>query len=340
MASNVLRVSIIVPAYNNSQDLHDCLFALRAAAGESEIIVVDDASTDNTSSIAAQENVRVLRLTKNSGPGAARNYGVAHSEGDIVFFVDSDVVVAPDAVHRLTRVFADHPEVAAIFGSYDTQPRAKNLVSQYRNLLHHFVHQNGSSEASTFWAGLGAVRRSVFEAVGGFDEKFRPVCSVDDIELGYRMLRAGHRIFLDKALQGTHLKRWTLVSMVRTDITHRAIPWSRLIIESHNAPNDLNIKTDQRVSAALVLLACALVLLSVFRMELLAFAAAALLIVAILNRDLYGFFYRQRGLLFAGVCIALHILYYCYSGLSYLLVWAVMLLKSKGMQSRNAIQRL
>ena len=206
MASNAVRVSIIVPVHNTPRDLPDCLSALKAAAGvESEIIVVDDASTDNTPSIAAQQGVRVLQLTKNSGPGAARNYGVAHSQGEIVFFVDSDVAVAPDAVRRVTQAFANHPEVAAVFGSYDTQPRAKGLVSQYRNLLHHFVHQHGNPDASTFWGGCGAVRRSVFEAVGGFDEKFRPVCSVDDIELGYRILRAGHRIFLDKALQGTHL---------------------------------------------------------------------------------------------------------------------------------------
>jgi GT2 family glycosyltransferase len=222
----------------------------------------------------------------------------------------------------VTQVFANHPEVAAVFGSYDTQPRAKGLISQYRNLLHHFVHQHGNPDALTFWGGCGAVRRSVFEAVGGFDEKFRPVCSVDDIELGYRILRAGHRIFLDKALQGTHLKQWTLRSVILTDITHRAIPWSRLMIESHNAPKDLNLKIGQRISAALVILACAFVLLSIFRIEFVAFTVAALFTVGILNRDLYAFFYRQRGLFFAATCIPLHLLYYCYSSLSYLFVWA------------------
>ena len=339
MASRPPRVSIIVPTYNGSEHLPDCLAALKAAAGESEIIVVDDGSTDNTAAIAVRENVRVLRLSKNAGPGAARNYGVAHSHGDVVFFVDSDVVVAPDSVQRVTQAFADHPQVAAVFGSYDAQPRAKNFASQYRNLLHHFVHQNGNSDASTFWAGLGAVRRSVFNAVGGFDEKFRPVCSVEDIELGYRILKGGHPIFLDKGLQGTHLKHWSALSIVRTDVTHRAIPWSRLIIESDNAPNDLNLKTGQRISAALLLLACALVPLSAFRIELLLFAAAAVLTVIILNRDLYAFFYRQRGLSFASACVPLHMLYYCYSGLSYLFVWAMMLFQGTEMHSRNASER-
>jgi GT2 family glycosyltransferase len=213
------------------------------------------------------------------------------------------------------------------------------VVSQYRNLLHHFVHQNGNPDASTFWGGCGAVRRSVFEAVGGFDEAFRPVCSVDDIELGYRILSAGHRILLDKALQGTHLKRWTLRSMILTDITHRAIPWSRLIIASHNAPKDLNLKIGQRISALLVLLGCTLLLFSAFRLELLALAIGAFLGAGILNRDLYTFFYRQHGLWFASACIPLHFLYYLYSTLTYLFVWAMFRFKPVSPHSPGAIPK-
>jgi GT2 family glycosyltransferase len=340
MASNAARVSVIVPVHNNPRDLPVCLHALKAAAGmiltdvidriehrfykwvEAEIIVVDDASTDDTPTVAAESGVRVLQLTKKSGPGAARNYGVAHSFGEIVFFVDSDIAVAADAIRRVMQIFDNRPEVAAVFGSYDNRPRAKGLVSQYRNLLHHFVHQNGNPDASTFWGGCGAVRRSVFEAVGGFDEEFRPVCSVDDIELGYRIIRSGHRIFLDKELQGTHLKRWTFRSVILADITHRAIPWSRLIIENHNAPKDLNLKITQRISVLLVILACVFLLLGLVHVKFVAFAAPALLTVGILNRDLYAFFYRQRGLFFAGACVPLHLLYYVYSSLSYLFVWA------------------
>ena len=322
MASNAVRVSIIVPVHNNPRDLPDCLSALKTAAGfESEIIVVDDASTDNTPSVAAQNGVRVLQLTKNSGPGAARNYGVAHSQGDIVFFVDSDVAVAPDAVRRVIQVFDSHPKVAAVFGSYDNQPRAKGMISQYRNLLHHFVHQNGNPDASTFWGGCGAVRRPVFEALGGFDEDFRPVCSVDDIEFGYRILRAGHRIFLDKALQGTHLKGWTFRSVILTDITHRAIPWSRLILETQAVPNDLNLKFKERVSFVLTALGCFCLPLVVFLPGLVVMSIGSFIGVIVLNRRLYTFFFRQHGALFAAACVPLHVLYYLYSGLSYLYVW-------------------
>jgi GT2 family glycosyltransferase len=317
-----LRVSIIVPVYNNPLDLRECLTTLQASAGpDSEIIVVDDASTDETSSVAAGLGVCGLRLTTNSGPAAARNYGAQHARGDILFFVDADVVVAPDVLPRVLEQFAERSDLSAIFGSYDARPRAHGVVSRYRNLLHHFVHQHGNPEASTFWAGCGAIRRSVFQELGGFDATRFPRPSIEDIELGYRLRQAAHRILLDKALQVTHLKRWTLWSVIRTDILCRAVPWSRLILESHQTPDDLNLQGGQRLSVALVGLASLCLLLAAFRLELLVLCAVTLLGVMMLNRQLFAFFFRQHGLLFAICCIPLHLLHYCYSGLSFVYVW-------------------
>jgi GT2 family glycosyltransferase len=324
-----MHLSVIVPVYNNPQDLRECLSALIASSCPgSEIIVVDDASTDDTPSIAAQMGVQVLRLAKNSGPAAARNYGASHAQGEILFFVDADVVVAPDAVRHVVALFAEDPNLVAVFGSYDARPLAKGVVSQYRNLLHHFVHQNGDREASTFWAGCGAIRRSVFQEVGGFDARRFPRPSIEDIELGYRLRQAGHRILLDKALQGTHLKRWTLGSVIRTDIFHRAIPWSRLILERKKAPVDLNLKGGQRLSIALVGLACLSLPLLLFRFELISLPALCLVGAIVLNRQLFSFLARQHGLYFATRCIPLHLLHYLCSGLSYLSIWIAFQLKS------------
>lgn len=327
-----MRISIIIPVYNNTRDLPECLSAVKTSAKnlDTEIIVVDDASTDETPSVAASMGVHVLRLGRNSGPGAARNFGAQHATGEILFFVDADVVLAPGSLDRAIRILDTRPEFAAAFGSYDDRPRARGLVSQYRNLLHHFVHQQGNPEASTFWAGCGAIRREIFLGVGGFDaERFRRP-SIEDIELGVRLRKAGHRILLDREIQGTHLKRWTLASVIRTDITCRAVPWTRLILESREAPDDLNLKLGQRVSAALVVLAAALVPLALWRVDLLVLPLAALLTVAFLNRALFAFLRRQRGLGFALACVPLHLLYFLYSALSYLFVRVEVQLKGHG----------
>ena len=135
------------------------------------------------------------------------------------------------------------------------------------------------------------------------------------------MRAGGHRIRLDRDLQGTHLKRWRLLSVIRTDVRCRALPWARLILTSGNVLDDLNVKLDQRVSSGLVGLAGVLILLSPLHIGLLGLAAAALAEVLVLNRRLFRFLRRERGLTFALACVPLHLLYYFYSGLSYSHVW-------------------
>jgi hypothetical protein len=225
--------------------------------------------------------------------------------------------VARGAVERVTRAFAADPGLAALFGSYDDRPRAPGLVSRYRNLLHHFVHHEGREEASTFWAGLGAVRRGIFLAVGGFDAARFPRPSIEDIELGYRLRRAGHRIRLDPAVQGTHLKRWTFVSMVQVDVTRRALPWARLILETANVPADLNLRASQRLSAALAGLAVLGLALAPLRPALgFGVALAALAGVALLNRRFYALLWRRGGLPLLAAGFPLHVLYFLYSAAS------------------------
>ncbi len=300
-------VSVIVPAYNSSRELRECLSALsRSVPPPLEIIVVDDASTDDTSSVATEHGAIVLRLARNAGPAAARNAGGRAAQGDIVLFVDSDVVVAPEAIRRVVKAFEDDPAPAAVFGSYDRRPRAPGLVSQYRNLLHHYTHQIGNPEAGTFWSGCGAIRRSVFVGVGGFDAARFPRPSIEDIELGNRLRIAGHRIRLDREIHGTHLKRWGLLSVIQTDVACRAVPWARLILTDRRVPDDLNVKWDQRVSVALVGLAVVLGMVSPLRMELLGIAAGALGAVLIINRRWFGFLRRERGIAFPLMCVPLH----------------------------------
>jgi len=316
-------ISIIVPVYNDARNLARCLAALRAAAtADSEVIVVDDASTDESAAVAQRAGATVIRLPKNSGPAAARNRGVSSARGEIVFFVDSDVAVVPDAVQRVRETFASRQDLSAVFGSYDRSPNAPGVISQYRNLLHHFIHQQGNPEASTFWAGCGAIQRAAFVEIGGFDEAHFRRPAIEDIELGYRLRQAGHRILLDKMLQGTHFKAWTFFSLLRTDIMSRAVPWSRLMLE-RGAPNDLNLQIGQRVSGALVLASVGCLGLALLRPLSLVATLAALLGVVVLNRALYGFFLRERGAWFTAAAIPLHLLYYLYSSLTYLVVRVV-----------------
>lgn len=176
-----------------------------------------------------------------------------------------------------------------MFGSYDDTPGEPNFFSQYRNLLHHYVHQTGNEDASTFWGACGAIRRDIFMKMNGFDEGYaRP--SIEDIELGYRLKQAGHRIFLAKDIQITHLKRWTLWSMLSADFFCRALPWTRLILENGGFVNDLNLKVSSRVSVICAWMMVLALAGSLFSPWLAVSALVSAFALAALNKDVCRFF--------------------------------------------------
>jgi len=276
-------LSVIVPATDSPPTLERCLVALAGSAQPpDELVVVSEPA--------------------NLGPAAARNLGARRSRGEVVAFVDSDVEVDPDALTLLRRAFRDDPRLAATFGAYDDRPAAPGAVSRFRNLLHHHVHCTSAGPAETFWAGLGAVRRRDFDRAGGFDAERFPEPSIEDIELGLRLRRAGAAIVLDPSIRGRHLKRWTLASMVRTDLTRRGIPWARLQLEVGGHSAALNLAWRQRLAALASLAALAA---AATRRPLA--AAAALAAVAGLNAPFYALLRRRGGLRLAALGLPLHV---------------------------------
>ena len=201
-------------------------------------------------------------------------------------------------------------------GSYDDAPGDQGFFSQYRNLLHHYVHQTGREEASTFWAGCGAVRREAFLEVGGFDELY-PVPSIEDIELGSRLLRSGSPIRLDKDLQVKHLKRWRLPDMLRTDLLRRAAPWTELMLREGRMINDLNVKTRDRISVAAAFVPLIAVPAAWRWPALLALGAAAVLLIVVLNAGFFRFLLRRRGALFALGAVPVYWVYLLTCGLGF-----------------------
>lgn len=277
-------LSVVVPATNAPPTLPRCTAAILGSDDHpGELVVVEDRG------LTASE---------------ARNTGVARASGDVVVFVDADVEVHADALGRISAAFDADPSLTALFGSYDDTPDDPGVVSAFRNLLHHHVHQMSAGPAETFWTGLGAVRRSSFLTLGGFDEDAYRHPSIEDIELGFRLRSTGARIDLDPAVQGTHLKVWTLRSMVWTDFVHRAVPWIALQARTRRLTTTLNCGWRHRLSAA----ACILLVLSVLTGTPL-LAGAALGGLLGLNHGFYRLLVRRVGLLraTAGVCLhALH----------------------------------
>ncbi len=279
-----MRLSLVVPATDAPSTLGRCLEAVREATDPPDELVV-------------------VTSPAGSGPAFARNAGGREATGDILVFLDADVLVRPDAFMRIRAAFDRDEALVAVFGSYDDIVLTRGTVAGFRNLLHHVVHQRSAGEASTFWAGLGAVRATALEAAGWFDAERYPTSSIEDVELGGRLAGVG-RIVLDPGLRGAHLKEWTLRSMVATDFSLRGVPWVALMAERRSVQRTLNLGPRERASAAAALIVFGATLTRRPRL-----AAGALAAGIALNLDLYGVLWRRLGARGVAAGVPLHVLH-------------------------------
>lgn len=326
MSEPAPSLAVVMPAYNAAHLLPRTLPAARAAAADqAEVWVVDPGSTDGTAQVAEQLGARVVRLPERAGPAHARNTGVAAVGAvDVVLFIDSDCEAHDDVVTRVRAAFAADPQLATLTGSYDDDPGGRGFFSDYMNLRHHATHQHAKQVGASFWAGCGAVRKALFERVGGFDAVRYPEPMIEDIELGLRMAEHG-TTRLDPDLQVKHLKRWTLDSVIYTDITKRALPWSALMRERGEVPADLNVGWQQRIAAAIAPVALFALVSGPFALwQGLAIgwlSPLPILASVSLNRPLLSAFRQSRGLPFAAGAWLFHQIHLIYSAATFVWVW-------------------
>ncbi|MBF9033165.1 glycosyltransferase [Rhodobacterales bacterium HKCCE2091] len=316
-------ITAIMPAFRAAHLLQKTLTPLldmRARGEIDEVLVVDDCSPDDTAEVARRMGATVMVTPRNGGPGLARNHAAAVAEGDILWFVDSDVIAQPGGPAAIRDALSE-PGAVAVFGSYDDKPEGQHWFSRYKNLLHRYHHLNARREARTFWAGCGAVRKDAFLAIGGFDVETYRRPSIEDIELGYRLNEAGGRILVEPRLEGKHLKVWTMSDSLRTDIWFRALPWARLMVCREGMADDLNTGRAERLRALVALFFA----LSILALPFFPFAwplvpALAALAVAV-NWPLARYLHGHGGIALAARALLYHQFYYLYSASIY--VWCV-----------------
>jgi GT2 family glycosyltransferase len=304
-------LSVVVPVHNSARTLERCLSAIAAqlVPGD-ELIVVDDGSTDDVRSVAIRFNAALIRLEPSSGPAAARNRGADRATRPALLFVDADVVLHADAIQRGRAQLGD-PSIDGVIGSYDDSPECRTRVSQFKNLAHHYFHQSAGGRVGSFWSGCGFIKREVFQAAGGFDEGRFSRPSIEDVELGWRITDLGGQVVLNPQIQGTHLKCWTLWSLIKTDVFCRAVPWVRWSLERRRLGGvELNASRLQQLAlatAVLLLTTGALTLSSSTARG--AFALLVVLAFAI-NRPLFQLFWRKGGMRLLVAGFLLQQLYY------------------------------
>jgi GT2 family glycosyltransferase len=310
-------LSVIIPVRNAASVLRESVAALEDSdlpRATWELIIVLDAADHDCEEIAAAHADLLVRLPPPfRGPAYARNRGSEFARGEIVLFLDADIRVQHETLRSVVAAFRDHATATAVFGSYDASPPAPSVVSQYRNLLRHFQHQRSGGEVAAFWAGCGAIRRDAFMGAGMFDEWRFARPESEDIDLGRRLHARGHRIVLDRELQVTHLKRWTLRSSLLTSLRDRGLSFMRTV-GGDEAPRIPTARTWLNADRSSTICTGAAALLAGSGIALhndlmLRGAAVALLLALVAQTALYRFFIRLRGIPFGVVAIPLHVLH-------------------------------
>ncbi len=215
------HVSVIIPNYNGKRFLDTCLGALARQtypAERLEIILVDDASTDDSVDFVQRHfpHVRVLSLEHNSGLATACNRGAAIAQGEIIALLNNDTEVEPRWVEALVTALAEHPWAGAA--------ASKMLLFDRRNVLHSAGDMMGIDgiprnrgvweedrgqydDQRVVFGGCGgavAYRREVWEALNGFDEDL--FMYLEDVDLAWRMqLRGWGTVFAPDARVYHHL---------------------------------------------------------------------------------------------------------------------------------------
>jgi GT2 family glycosyltransferase len=298
------RISVIIPNHNGSRTIGKCLGALCASVYDNfEVIVVDDASSDDSVAIIRRFPCQLVTLDSHSGASKARNAGARAGSGDLLFFIDADCVVERDTLSLVNRAAQGRQQVVC-GGTYAKKAYDYTFFSTFQSVFIHYS-ETKRSEPDYIASHAMLIDRRTFEQSGGFQEDFMPI--MEDVEFSHRLKRAGIKLAMDPTIMVSHIFNFTLMRSLGNAF-RKSRYWTAYSLKNRDLLTDsgtasLGLKTN------VVCLFAGLV----FGLLSLAFINRIFLIPAILllllnisvNRNLFAAFYRAKGLSFA-LCAAFY----------------------------------
>jgi glycosyltransferase involved in cell wall biosynthesis len=212
-------VSIVIPVKNGNQTIGSCLWSIKRSYYKNyEIVVVDDHSTDDTIEIAKQHPCTILEAKEGRGANYARNFGANHSNGDIIVFIDADVVIRRETLLSVVESL-EEGGADAVVGVYTAKHRHERYVSQYKNLWVRYSYIKSPPAIDWLFGAISGIRREAFKRIGGFNIDLNNQQGVEDIELGKRFSQANMNVVLNMDIEVEHLKNYTVRSFVKNEFT-------------------------------------------------------------------------------------------------------------------------
>lgn len=301
-----MNISVIIPMYNNIDSVRRLLSSIyrQFTRDCGEVIVVDDGSRLCDSGILGKEfpALRVIILGSNAGAANARNSGVKAAMHDVILFLDSDMELCDNVISEFQKTM-DDPAVDAVVGTVCDLPLKRGVFQDYWALLKSYFHSLPGRYSSTFYPMLGAIRKGVFENVGGFDSRIKGA-SIEDYEFSLRLAHAGYRVRFNPAIMAKTSYKNFLKSISQS--VERSRKWGIMFLDRMEFDNHTTTATQ---GAANILGFLFLVSLpAAFFSRYILIASAGLLISLLyLNRRFFKYILDRRGPAFLAVSILLYV---------------------------------
>lgn len=307
-------VSVIIPNRNGGATIGKCLEAAFSSRFEGfEVIVVDDASEDQSVEIIEGFPCRLIRLEQHSGASRARNVGALESVGDILFFIDADCLLMEDTLSIAQKSLFEEGEDAVIGGSYTPVPYDGRFFSLFQSVFVNFSETRSPRSPDYIAAHAMVMEGRVFRESGGFPEEFLPI--LEDVELSHRLRRSGYRLVMNPDLLVRHIFNFSLLDSIRNAI-RKSMYWTMysmghrdVLADSGTASRALKFN----VISQLIILLWLLLWIWTGKPFLWAPIPPTLALNLLINMGLIRAFFRAKGFLFAILALFYYLTLYAFA---------------------------
>jgi glycosyltransferase involved in cell wall biosynthesis len=241
-------VSVIIPTYNAEGQIADCIRAIRNSDYTNyEIIVIDDCSDDGTTESIRDVPGRIFKTPERTGPAGARNLGIQHAAGDMLVFVDADIVVQPSTLRRLLESFLQRPDIVSVCGTYTSHCDYRNISSLYQKNYNEYKIIFLPPYGPYITTALFCIPRDTMKDAGGL----RPdIYTGEDYELGLRLTEGRGVNFFNKSIRVTHNKHVTFGQLIRQKFQY-ATNLTMLKLELAHCDNERSVDLKRVFSIAI-----------------------------------------------------------------------------------------
>jgi len=292
-----IKISIIIPYHQEKRHLSSCLDSIQTSNYKDfEVIIIDDASSEKLNIDKTYPfPLQIIHNKRNRGGGYTRNQGVKKAQGELLLFIDADIIIYKETLSLIKKSFSENPDLSALIGSYTQHTPYEEKITNFKNLFHYYHHQKANSQAATFWTGCGAIKKEIFLQIGEFSENPR-ITPIEDIDLGYRLHKKNFKILLQKNIFVTHLKQYSFLNFIKNEIFFRALPWTYIIFKEKIIKDDLNTSQSSFFSIiiSLFILLSIITLPYIFYPSLLTIFFSFILLIYI-NRNFYALALNLNG---------------------------------------------